>query len=355
MREAVAAAEQPAVAPRIRRDADVEPRARGGGDPAVRQRDVADGDPHLRALSGGDRVAGEVDGADRQRHRPRRMEMRVRLAGPRDRALRRVRAAADQQPAAEIDEDVAVLAQRVADHDRVGLVVAVGRELRPVRIAMTTGVFVSSSILFGSTIVVCALGEVDLRAVGPVRRLLARVGLAVPAEGVPPALDRRLLDERPHRLRPPVRTVTVTVSFLRNLTLMCAWLLAQLQTGQNALETSVPETGLFSSFSFSVMAKAAAVAMSRPSTVAVERIRCKAGDCTRAALHATAYGSVRRLARGGGRASHARRPYTAARTRAPRGRRRGSSSTSERSGASARSASGSCRGRRGARCPGPSR
>jgi hypothetical protein len=76
--------------------------------------------------------------------------------------------------------------------------------------------------------------------------------------------------------RPAVSTTTVAVSFFRNLTLMLALSRAQPQTGENALETKVPVIGLFSSFSFSVMAKAAAVPMSRPSTVNVERSRCKA-------------------------------------------------------------------------------
>ena len=141
---------------------------------------------------------------------------------------------------------------------------------------MTTGSFVSSSIVFGRRIVRCALPRWIWTRYVP-------SGACVPASVLPS--QRKMF--RPRRtgvpstsvrtgFRPAVSTVTVAVSFFRNLTLMLALSRAQPQTGENALETKVPVIGLFSSFSFSVMAKAAAVPMSRPTTVNVERSRCKA-------------------------------------------------------------------------------
>ena len=47
-------------------------------------------------------------------------------------------------------------------------------------------------------------------------------------------------------------------------------------TGDKAAVTFGPVSGLFVSFSRSVTANAAAVATSRPTRTAVERIRCKA-------------------------------------------------------------------------------
>ena len=65
-------------------------------------------------------------------------------------------------------------------------------------------------------------------------------------------------------------------SGLRSLKKILARPRAQPQVGERPGETCVPYTALFVSFSFSVIAKAAAVAMSRPTRVTVERSRCKA-------------------------------------------------------------------------------
>ena len=57
---------------------------------------------------------------------------------------------------------------------------------------------------------------------------------------------------------------------------MFACVRAQPQAGERVFETKTPVIGLFVSFNRSVTANAAAVAMSRPTIVAVERNRCKA-------------------------------------------------------------------------------
>ena len=70
--------------------------------------------------------------------------------------------------------------------------------------------------------------------------------------------------------------LTVTTSRCRNLTLMFALFRAQPQVGENTAEMCVPVIGLLTSFSRSVIAKAAAVATRSPTRVAVVRTRCKA-------------------------------------------------------------------------------
>jgi hypothetical protein len=70
--------------------------------------------------------------------------------------------------------------------------------------------------------------------------------------------------------------VSVTSSPRRSVTPICALSRAQPHVGENVFDTKVPKTGLFTSFRRSVIANAAAVAMSRPRRTNVERTRCKA-------------------------------------------------------------------------------
>ena len=70
--------------------------------------------------------------------------------------------------------------------------------------------------------------------------------------------------------------MAVTTSPRRNRTLTAAVVWAA--GDRYARTTFVPVIGLFVSFSRSVTAKAAAVAASRPTMTAVERIRCKAEE-----------------------------------------------------------------------------
>ena len=70
--------------------------------------------------------------------------------------------------------------------------------------------------------------------------------------------------------------MAVTTSLCRNRTLTAPVVWAA--GDRYACTTFVPVIGLFVSFSRSVTAKAAAVAASRPTMTAVERIRCKAAS-----------------------------------------------------------------------------
>ena len=74
------------------------------------------------------------------------------------------------------------------------------------------------------------------------------------------------------------RMRTETASGRRSLMRIVARPRAQPHFGEKPFfgETTVPKIGLFVSFSRSVTAKAAAVATSRPTRVAVVRSRCKA-------------------------------------------------------------------------------
>ena len=78
----------------------------------------------------------------------------------------------------------------------------------------------------------------------------------------------------------PCGVITVTVIMLPRRSLNVTWAtsFSQLQTGEKSLSTCVLLIGLFSSFSPSVIANAAAVPPSRPSTSRIERRRATGAE-----------------------------------------------------------------------------
>ena len=170
------------------------------------------------------------------------------------------------------------LAQLVRDAHEVGLLVAVRRELLAVGSASRHDRrVVSSWILFGSRIVWCWLREVDLGLVGAVRRARTEVGAAVPAE----ARARRERTRAGREERTAAGSAVehldgdrVGAAELDHDVRVPAGAAARRREGLRDLRPGM--SGLFVSFSRSVIAKAAAVATSRPTRVAVVRSRCKA-------------------------------------------------------------------------------